>query len=310
MKRSDSSRLCKELAGLSPWGWDSRKDLHPPGPASKRDFSEVDKLALHHQIDSTQGCNSGAAGATATPKPKAGAQTPGKRERRDVPRLPVKVDDLFEGFAGAGKKRERLATDSPSIGSARKRERSAPAVKKITIKLSSTEAPRTEVSRAKKPTTAPGKKAEAKAVQLPRASGGQGKKSKDRVGTPAKASAKVAATPKKRSPQWEKSPSADKAAKRTEAAAVADKPKVSQKDKDLKAKKKRKDKARTPKKAGGEESAAAKGKAIVAKVQPPKKWGVRKFKTKPKNQAKPLSAMLIKACQVISALDKKQGWFY
>ena len=41
-----SSRLAKELAGLSPWGWDSRVEVHPPGPASKRDFSEVDKLAL------------------------------------------------------------------------------------------------------------------------------------------------------------------------------------------------------------------------------------------------------------------------
>ena len=77
---------CKELAGLSPWGWDSRVSLHPPGPASKRDFSEVDKLALHHQIDPAQsGGEERASGAkTKKTKKRKKLELAPRRERRST----------------------------------------------------------------------------------------------------------------------------------------------------------------------------------------------------------------------------------
>mmetsp|Transcript_3798 Transcript_3798/g.13705 ORF Transcript_3798/g.13705 Transcript_3798/m.13705 type:complete len:243 (-) Transcript_3798:381-1109(-) len=169
MKRSDSSRLCKELAGLSPWGWDSRVSLHPPGPASKRDFSEVDKLALHHQIDPAQSGGEERASGAKTKKTKKSKKlelAPRRERRRDAGGLPAKIDDIFGGgVRGAAAKKG--AQESPKSGGSatKKRERKEESCTKIKIKLSGRPPAqeKKDESKVEKAKASPAKKGEKKA---------------------------------------------------------------------------------------------------------------------------------------------------
>ena len=103
------SRMLKELAGLSPWGWDARISTHPPGPASKRDFSEVGKLAQggttrRHETSSPPPAPLQKRSVTLKGKEKEKKVEETQRQTAKSAKLPAKVDDLFG--AGSGSKKQ------------------------------------------------------------------------------------------------------------------------------------------------------------------------------------------------------------
>ncbi|QDZ21735.1 hypothetical protein HOP50_06g42780 [Chloropicon primus] len=317
MKRNDSSRLCKELAGLSPWGWDSRIQLHPPGPASKRDFSEVDKLALHHQIDSTQPPATGEGGVR--PVERVVSVGCAKNTRRDAPsRLPAKIDDLFGG-SGVGKAERRPSPLPRGSGSARKRERERSAnsggCKKIRIKLTvptEQEKAHKEVrtgdsgKKAKAPTKGAGGKAGA--VATARSSPPKSKASppKQQKSSPPKLKAKSKKVlaerkvnvPKSGAGEVKKAQKSPSPSKRAHAS--------------LKGKKTKAEDAGKAKKRVEEKKVAVFEEPPKKETKPPRKFrGLRRFQPKAKvAKPKPMSAMLSSACVLLKAIDKVEGWLY